>query len=537
MKKKIIVCILVSFFCAMPIIVDANTFNWYFSNSSGNDTTGDGTEGKPWKTLSKMQSQINTTALTDEVYIYLKRGDIWNIITTKPIPSSLYRFPSARGAVHINAYGNGDRPIINGDVTDWAKVPFDEPGNPRRWYRIFQVSRSDCSVKNLEIRNFYGNAIYLMDGAHSFAMTGNLIHNFGGCAIQMKGSENFTYNNTIAYNVIHTGQLLAKYERRPYGWEGAINLTGAVAPEGSKLPYWNHIHHNIIYDIFGEGIITMNSVIEWNLFGDTASVVISNIPHTLSPLHAIVRNNMVVGSNRATTEYRMAGQGMVATRIYDELPGGDNSQGTFDISGNIFINVRAGLFQYMTPAYMIHGGDRDLFKWADIRNNVIIDSTHQNIMALDPHTIKEYVNVINNSSIFFVRGNDGNPPRHIRDGDSMPHEVWSITGNHFWTQGKAKPVVPAAWQDNWNISDPQFLGQTTVAWTTQSGPGYWKAINPILHMNPPASSPIYNLTPLLTLDINLFTEKIKNYHNGQLIYTKPDKIDLLPPKNVILEPK
>ena len=442
-----------------------------------------------------MQSQINSKNQSDTVNIFLKRGDTWQVNTISSTLSHI-TFPANGPIVHVNAYGLGNsRPVIDGMVADWNNVPYDGTGGIRRWNTIFRVEFNDCSVKNLEIRNYYGNAIHLQ-AVESFTMAGNYIHGFGSCAIAEQ-ARGITSGCTIAHNIVHTGQLLRKYNKRDAGWDGALNIK---TDNGTKP---HHIHHNIVYDICGEGILTSNSLVEWNLVGDTGSVGISNVPHDFDSYNAVIRYNLILNSSDFSN-YGISGQEATAIRLMDELPAGSNEFGTFEYYGNVIINRHFGLHQHINKAQ----GCYDPFKWAKVYNNLFIDSVNCNLGVFDPDNYLDYVNVYNNSSLLIKRTNGF----HAKDGGKLPHSDWTITGNHFWTKGQSTPTVPSAWKGNWNIKDPQLLGQDTVNWTSLTGPNYWRAINPIKHLNPPSSSPIHNLNPVLTLDIDKFIKEIEDYH-------------------------
>lgn len=72
----------------------------YFAQN-GNDTTGDGSESNPWKTLSKVSSVI--AASSGNIACLLRRGDTWRELTTLAID---------RSNVALGAYGTGSKPTI-----------------------------------------------------------------------------------------------------------------------------------------------------------------------------------------------------------------------------------------------------------------------------------------------------------------------------------------------------------------------------------------------------------------------------------------
>lgn len=74
---------------------------YYFSNSMGDDTTGDGSEDDPWKTVAKANTVI--AASTGDIRCRFKRGDVWRENSALTIGKDL---------VTVDDYDSGSRPII-----------------------------------------------------------------------------------------------------------------------------------------------------------------------------------------------------------------------------------------------------------------------------------------------------------------------------------------------------------------------------------------------------------------------------------------
>lgn len=86
-----------------------NRSTQYYFSQSGDDTTGDGSQGNPWKTKTKANSVIS--ALTGAAAFLFNRGDTWE--DTTPLVVN-------KDNVTIAAYGTGDKPLFNAFT---SKIP------------------------------------------------------------------------------------------------------------------------------------------------------------------------------------------------------------------------------------------------------------------------------------------------------------------------------------------------------------------------------------------------------------------------------
>jgi len=91
--------------------------NYYFSSSSGNDETGNGSINAPYKSISKLNSLFPNLRMGDSVL--LKRGDVFNdaalIVSASGSPDN---------PIVIGAYGNGVKPVISSlyTIQSWTKT-------------------------------------------------------------------------------------------------------------------------------------------------------------------------------------------------------------------------------------------------------------------------------------------------------------------------------------------------------------------------------------------------------------------------------
>jgi hypothetical protein len=80
----------------------AKTTTYYFAQA-GNDTTGDGTEATPWRTLVKANEIIAALSSNADTAIRFKRGDKWSESAT---------LTANKSNITIGAYGTGAKPIF-----------------------------------------------------------------------------------------------------------------------------------------------------------------------------------------------------------------------------------------------------------------------------------------------------------------------------------------------------------------------------------------------------------------------------------------
>lgn len=81
----------------------ARSTTYYFA-ANGNDTTGNGSQSLPWKTLAKAQAQITAASSNADLRLRFRRGDIWEETTGLSL---------SKAAITVDAYGAGARPFFN----------------------------------------------------------------------------------------------------------------------------------------------------------------------------------------------------------------------------------------------------------------------------------------------------------------------------------------------------------------------------------------------------------------------------------------
>jgi hypothetical protein len=347
----------------------------------------------------------------------------------------------------------------------------------------------------------YGHGVYFDDKSGSsdgFILTHCDVHNFGGAAI-ISHAQYGTNDIEVSYNLIHTGQQLQRFDKLGgIGWGGAIHLRPKGLGKTSNCTGL-HVHHNVVYDIAGEGMFVLNGIVEYNIVGNTGSFGITTEPADYNSEDSIIRYNLVVFIDYSTSPYTRVSSSDGASsgkptgiRYFDDYKGGDNSLGNQEIYGNVVINRTVGIWFYSSE------DPNNPLNSINIYNNTVIDSVEANYRFYHSQEANAG-DVYHNSSILYDRPNS----KHVQLDTTFPSTNWTINNNHFWTNG-GSPVVASAFRNNYDTRNPKLMGEPSINWIKQTGATYYMNINPILHLNPPSDSPIYGMSPLLTMDIEEF---------------------------------
>ena len=244
----------------------AATYNWYFSDDATGNAQGDDanynsgdmanscTQVAPCKTLATFETAINDANTNDVVYAYFDRTDgWWYDTTTLEGPAAYIEIYNNDPTVHIDAYGSGAKPIFNGGVTDFSTTDSSAcTGAPCYYSRFFLFAKQNCSISNVQIKNVYGNAIFLGYTTYSgdgFTLSNSDVFDIGWSSIAVRnqlGAEDVT----IEYNSIYRNQLLKHHSKVAVGQAGAISLTASNHGSASMCKN-NTVRYNRVYDSGG----------------------------------------------------------------------------------------------------------------------------------------------------------------------------------------------------------------------------------------------------------------------------------------------
>ena len=495
-RRLLSMFLLLTFIFVSPI--HAATYNYYFSDDdSGNAIGYDGnnctTIGTACKTLTKAWQLIDAANSNDIVNLYFDQGDTWNFDTGQRVS---WNVAATDPVVNIDDYGSeGSKPIFDGNITDgdFSVVPKHNDNNNYRFYRAaFQFKKAGCSMKDIELRNVYGNGVRVTS---NFTCSGNTIHHIGYAAIN-KILEDKVTGVLIEKNLVYNIMELSKYKRFVDGqftWGTCISMYCDGAGCGDV--YNNTIRNNVLYDCYGEGIAAGGATIEHNIVGDTGSVAIYPVPSLNDAHDSVVRYNLVTMSS--SPAYKgLTGSSYKGINVRDEHPNGDNSNATIQVYGNIVINRMFGILfeeKWGTSAF----GEVRIF------NNTVIDSEKGNLIIGHGYDMvaagKGFF--YNNLSILYDRTSATHAAFWDNDYPTDLSTYWKIDNNQFWTKG-GSPYVDRNWQTNYVRTDPKLAGEeqgSPVDWDGQSGATYYKDIT-FAHVYPNADSGLVNTGKIISFE-------------------------------------
>lgn len=416
----------------------------YYVDSMYGDDNNDGlSEDTPWQTLDKLNSiefQPGTTIL-------LKRGSVWN---------GQFR-PKGNGSAEalniIDAYGNGSRPIINGNGISDVDTGKSYPEGALHFYNV-----SFWEVNNLEITN-YGpdvnkagrTGINIVAGGSGYVehvyVRNCYVHdvNSNSEAAKISGGIIYTCNkfdeNGNVPNIPSSFRdvLVEDCHVKNVSIEGVRTKT--ETPQRSTDVVFRN---NLIEEIWGDAIV----------IGEVSSgaIVEKNIirRHSMCNLSRNYAGLWLYASNDAVIEYN---------EVYDGVYGyNDGEAFDFDISANRNIyqynlshNNRGGLLLSMKAAgsnnifrYNVSQNDGNntelFFCMANniyIYNNTIYVGKDRNLKYLIKEDLNNYKNMYFKNNLIYVDGNienfsqaAGNPVMpNVTNNAFYPPEIATRSGS------------------------------------------------------------------------------------------------------------
>ena len=507
--KRLLLLILI--LLLIPFPVNAATYNFYFSddatgNAAGNDTTGDGSIGTPWKTLNKAQWAIETYAsASNTVNLFFDRSDTWDASAanmcnlTWPYTSSGALCSDwgtgidavlvlRKGVVNIDAYGTGALPVFDGGVTDWeTSDPANTPVNVD-YVNLLWICYDNITVQNIKLYRIPHGGVQIKKTLADNITIRNVI-------VDSAGQEGINSHNlsSVINSTIENCTVTETNKRRQYGWTsgwGAAISLDSVSNSLSKKYYYNNlIRYNWVYNNWGEGIIAGAStgggpvIVEKNLLGDSKSTALLTHVSCYDAGHLIARYNKLYATVAGKATYGStwglgAGVKEVCTVDYLGTPL-DNSAGLYEHYGNIMINTGVGIV--IQPD--MNGVGNDYLGELRIFNNTAIDSQAACVYNGWSNNRVDAGFFYNNACIYY----DQSGGNHIAE-TGTSYTNWTISNNFYWDNlAGSYGVVDGDWDTNYKTGNPLLPGEPSINW---DGLAANTTIDFDTHLVPPGNSPL-----------------------------------------------
>lgn len=259
--------------------------DYYVSYSSGNDTTGNGSQESPWKTTAKIKA-VTTFTSTDR--IYFKRGDVWQ----SEIDNDNYTYyignqPGKEYATTLAAYGTGANPSLpkigfygtqSGYRISNCRFNYVGANSTKHACTMWDVGNINTEFDNCEfIQNGFGDTVlvyktnnvlfkncYIVGGSEA-ALTLNTTNN---CTVQdcyLSGDVNgiLCYQNS-SNNIIKNNFCFSNN-----------HFSGAPIELGWGNPQNNQVYNNKLYsNNYGLFVSGTNNLIYNNLINSLSFVLV-----------------------------------------------------------------------------------------------------------------------------------------------------------------------------------------------------------------------------------------------------------------------
>lgn len=392
----------------------------YYVATTGNNSSGNGSIGAPWRTIQYGANQLSagdTLYIRGGTYVEAvkisRSGTSGSPITIKAytgetvIIDGQYTYPTGTAATWVT--NNQYITHVSGDTYRWT--PTGATVYAFVWTRLVSLDGNYITLEDVTIRRSRGRGIGSV-GAYTGCIIRNVTvhstrHNINADG---RGSSNFLYENCTFYD----GTNFAPFSR-PAGW---LNWGGAVAHGDMEDMTYRGL---TIYNIWGEGILTSQSTI-------VEDCVIYNIyamPILIEQsANSIVRRNFMYHDWKG---YLRNGKASFGIYISDEPGSGLGVTNTDDneIYNNIIVNMRNGI--------RFDSGDNPLTGNA-VYNNTIIAGRAETI-GLFIGTGDYAGNTIYNNLIYAANGGvQHNSRSSLPAGITMSYNGWGSTPAS-WAQG------------------------------------------------------------------------------------------------------
>jgi len=275
-----------------PSIVDAAYANTWYVSTSGDDVTGDGSIGNPWRTVAYAANTATANSIT-----YIRAGtytETAQIVVansgTVGNPIVFANYPGESITVSGTAIGSGEGLIyVNGK--DY--VTFSGISLYGAYYHGYHIQDADnIIVQDATITECASSGIYAYGSGGpatctNLTFTRNTIHNCNASlTVHEALSLRYTTDVTITYNTVYNDQATPVYQTNV---KEGIDTLGSISVEVAYNEIWGvplgiyvdgwastasdqQIHHNYIHD----GILTNGIQINAEQGGTVSDISIYN---------------------------------------------------------------------------------------------------------------------------------------------------------------------------------------------------------------------------------------------------------------------
>jgi parallel beta-helix repeat protein len=219
-----------------PAIASAKIY--YVSSSQGKDSNSGTSSSSPWKTISKVNSEMHYFNAGDQ--ILFKRGDTW--YTTSDSSLMIHNVSaSSDNRIKFGAYGSGARPKFSGNKSSGSDF--------RGLIVVYGTSRY-VTIDNIHVTKHRKDLINICPDTGGVSCVGITVSNcevninasgYMGIMVSNQGSQGKTTAITIENNTVHD-----------IGHDG-IRIEGGVTNSTVKNNTWYNVPHNAIDTYYTNG--------------------------------------------------------------------------------------------------------------------------------------------------------------------------------------------------------------------------------------------------------------------------------------------
>ena len=173
-------------FIAYTVSADSNS---YYVSIDGSDSNNGLSPASPWKTISKVNSALNSGVINVSDDIYFNRGDTFIGELNVKVGGT------SSNCMIIGAYGSGDRPIFNNNVSGYN-------------IRFATANANYVTIQDLSLENSTGTSLVATVNLSNIVISNVVVKNSGWNAIFFDNTVGLWIKNCTVINAAHSGIVL-----------------------------------------------------------------------------------------------------------------------------------------------------------------------------------------------------------------------------------------------------------------------------------------------------------------------------------------